>query len=50
MVFWACFAIYTLIAGLWVIGTPPMTSVVEPSHAIKAAAVVRGQLSGDQTG
>jgi hypothetical protein len=50
MVFWAFLAIYLLIAGLWAIGTPPMSSVDEPSHAIKAAAVVRGQLSGDQAG
>ena len=50
LVFWAFFALYTLIVGLWVVATPPMSSVDEPSHAIKAAAVVRGQLSGDQTG
>ena len=41
MVFWAFFAIHTLIVGLWVIGAPPMSSVDEPSHGIKAAAVVR---------
>ncbi len=48
--FWAMFGLMFVISGLWALSSPPMSSPDEPAHAIKAAAVVRGQLSGDETG
>lgn len=40
-------ALLGALAVLWSLGTPLMASPDEPSHAIKAAAVVRGQLAGE---
>jgi hypothetical protein len=49
-VFWLSFGFLFLISALWSVSSPAMSSPDEPAHATKAAAVVRGQLLGDQTG
>lgn len=46
-VFWSAWALLFVLMSLWSIATPLMASPDEPSHAIRAAAVVRGELVGD---
>ena len=41
--FFRVFALFALMASLWVLATPLMAYPDEPSHTIKAAAVARGQ-------
>lgn len=48
--FWATLAGTWLISVLWALGSPLMAAPDEPAHAAKAAAVVRGQLLGDEVG
>lgn len=45
--FWRVFALLTIAAGLWSVLAPPLTGPDELSHARRAAAVVRGQLTGE---
>lgn len=45
--FWATWVALLLMGSAWVIGNPLMASPDEPAHAVKAAAVVRGQLLGE---
>lgn len=42
---WACLSV---LAGVWGLALPLMASPDEQSHAVKAAAVVRGQLTGTE--
>lgn len=48
--FWLTFVLFFGITALWALSSPPMSSVDEAQHAIKAAAVVRGEFLGDQSG
>lgn len=48
--FWLSSGLLFMICALWALSSPVMSSPDEPAHAIKAAAVVRGQLLGDQDG
>ena len=48
-VFWWGWAVMTLLASVWAVANPLMASPDEPAHVVKAAAVVRGQLLGEQT-
>src|SRR5437868_6439956 len=41
------FASFALLTSLWALATPLMAVPDEPAHAIRAAAVARGQLIGD---
>jgi hypothetical protein len=45
-VFWRSWAVLMLLASVWVIANPLMASPDEPAHVIKAASVVRGQMTG----
>lgn len=45
--FWASFGLLFALFSLWAIANPLTAAPDEPSHATKAAAVVRGQLVGD---
>ncbi|WP_350347316.1 DUF2142 domain-containing protein [Agromyces sp. G08B096] len=42
-VFGAVFALFSLLMGIWALASPLMAVPDEPAHAIRAAAVVRGQ-------
>lgn len=44
--YWVAFALLAMLMGAWAVANPPMASPDEPAHVIKAAAVVRGQLTG----
>ncbi|NTW40858.1 MAG: DUF2142 domain-containing protein [Cellulomonadaceae bacterium] len=44
--YWSAFVLLSALMGLWAVANPPMASPDEPAHVIKAAAVVRGQLTG----
>lgn len=44
--YWVAFAVLATLMGLWAVANPPMAAPDEPAHVIKAAAVVRGQLTG----
>lgn len=46
-VFVAAFAVFCGLGGAWAVASPLMSVPDEPAHTIHAAAVVRGQLSGD---
>lgn len=46
----AVFLIVGTLATLWSLASPMMSVPDEPAHAIKAAAVVRGQLQGQPSG
>jgi len=45
---WAAFALLVVLGGVWAVATPLYGGPDEPAHTIKAAAVVRGQLIGDE--
>ncbi len=45
--FWASFALFFALFGLWALASPLTAAPDEPAHATKAAAVVRGQWVGD---
>lgn len=45
-VFVAAFVLIVGLSGSWALASPLMSVPDEPSHAVKAAAVVRGQLGG----
>jgi len=45
---WLAFGLYFALAGLWSLSTPLYGGPDEPAHVVKAAAVVRAQLVGDQ--
>jgi hypothetical protein len=49
-VFIAAFVILALLSTIWCLASPIMSVPDEPAHTIKAAAVARGQLSGESTG
>ncbi|HYI32418.1 MAG TPA: DUF2142 domain-containing protein [Glaciibacter sp.] len=49
VVYLSSFAILLGLSLCWVVASPLSSVPDEPSHAIKAAAVVRGQLSGEAT-
>ncbi len=44
-VFWQSWAALLLLATVWAVSNPLMASPDEPAHTVKAASVVRGQLS-----
>lgn len=46
----AAFVILGLLTTIWCLATPIMSLPDEPAHTIKAAAVARGQFSGESTG
>ncbi len=46
-VFWSTWLALLLLGATWVVSNPPMASPDEPAHAVKAAAVVRGQFLGE---
>lgn len=48
-VFWTVFALVGVLMALWAVATPLMAVPDEPSHAIRAASVVRGQFSPGQS-
>ncbi|WP_111766342.1 DUF2142 domain-containing protein [Nakamurella deserti] len=48
--FWAATALFALIGTIWSLASPVLSAPDEAAHAIKAAAVVRGQFLGDETG
>jgi Predicted membrane protein (DUF2142) len=43
---WACFGTLLAVTGAWALATPLMTGHDEGANAVRAAAVVRGQLVG----
>lgn len=45
-VYWASFAALFVAMAAWAFANPPMAAPDEPAHVVKAAAVVRGQLTG----
>jgi hypothetical protein len=49
-VFVAAFVILGLLTTIWCLASPIMSLPDEPAHTIKAAAVARGQFSGESTG
>jgi hypothetical protein len=48
-VFWGWWAVLLLLASVWSVANPLMASPDEPAHTVKAAAVARGQLLGEDT-
>lgn len=48
-VFWWGWAVFTLLTAAWAVANPLMASPDEPAHVVKAAAVARGQILGEQT-
>jgi hypothetical protein len=46
---WVAFVLCAALSGLWAVATPPFASPDEPAHAIRAAAVARGELKGTET-
>lgn len=48
-VFWGWWAVLFLLSSLWALANPLMASPDEPAHTVKAAAVARGQLLGEDT-
>ncbi len=46
-VFWSAWALLFVLMSLWSVATPLMASPDEPAHAIRAAAVVRGEFVGN---
>lgn len=48
-VFWRTWAVLALLASVWAVANPLMASPDEPAHTVKAASVVRGQLSPPDT-
>lgn len=44
------FILLSILTSLWALATPLMSTPDEPAHAIKAAAVARGQLSANTSG
>ena len=49
LTWWVSFAIMATLAGVWTFAVPLMDSPDEPTHAIKAAAVARGELTTSYT-
>jgi hypothetical protein len=45
---WAAFLLLVVLGGAWSLANPLYSGPDEPAHTIKAAAVVRGQLIGDE--
>ena len=45
--FWASFGLFFALLALWAVANPLTAAPDEPSHATKAAAVVRGELVGE---
>lgn len=48
-VFWGWWAVLLLLSSTWALANPLMASPDEPAHTVKAAAVARGQLLGEDT-
>ncbi|MBW0254616.1 DUF2142 domain-containing protein [Cellulomonas sp. PS-H5] len=48
-VFWGWWAVLFVLSSLWAVANPLMASPDEPAHTVKAASVVRGQLTGPDT-
>ncbi len=48
--FWVATVLFGLIGTLWSLAAPLMSAPDEAAHAIKAAAVVRGEFLGDEDG
>lgn len=46
-VFWGWWAALLLLSTLWAVANPLMASPDEPAHTVKAAAVARGELLGE---
>lgn len=44
--FWATYGLLFAVTALWSLASPPMAGLDEPAHTIKAAGVVRGELTG----
>src|SRR5688500_7281977 len=44
---WQIFGLLVLVCSVWALAVPPMTGPDESSNAIRAAAVVRGQWTGN---
>ena len=49
LTWWSSFAIIATLASVWTFAVPLMDSPDEPTHAIKAAAVARGELTTSYT-
>ena len=47
---WVSLALFGLLGGIWALSSPLMSVPDEPAHAIKAAAVWRGEIRGDTIG
>jgi len=47
--YWITFALVAALTGLWAVATPLFANADEPAHATHAAAIARGQLTGDKT-
>ena len=45
-VWWISFLVLSLVGGVWALASPLMSIPDEPAHAIKAAAMWRGELRG----
>lgn len=49
-ILFASWLIFGLLGSIWALASPIMSIPDEPAHAIKAAAVARGQISGTDSG
>jgi hypothetical protein len=36
-----------MVVGAWILATPPSGGADEPSHVIRSAALIRGELDGE---
>jgi hypothetical protein len=45
---WSAFVVFFVLAAAWSIATPLFASPDEPSHVVRAASLVRGQILGDE--
>jgi hypothetical protein len=45
---WSAFVVFFVLAAAWSVATPLFASPDEPSHVVRAASLVRGQILGDE--
>lgn len=48
LTWWISFGLLALLGGLWALATPIYGAPDEPSHVLRAASVVRGEVIGDE--